>query len=80
MPSLVVSGRVSPPISQKSRRREAWRLLARGFGFADAVLREWRRRSRDRAALAMLDDRMLRDIGISRVDVWQEVDKPFWKR
>jgi uncharacterized protein YjiS (DUF1127 family) len=44
------------------------------------VLCEWRRRSRDRAQLAMLDERMLRDIGLSRSDVLAETDKPFWRR
>jgi uncharacterized protein YjiS (DUF1127 family) len=44
------------------------------------VLCKWRRRSRDRAQLAMLDERMLRDIGLSRSDVLAETDKPFWRR
>ena len=44
-----------------------------------AVLREWHRRSRDRAALAAFDDRMLRDIGITRVDALYEINKPFWR-
>jgi len=33
---------------------------------AFATLREWRRRTRDRNLLAAPDDRMLRDIGITR--------------
>ena len=44
------------------------------------VLREWRRRARDRAELAALDDRTLRDIGVARVDVWREIYKPFWRK
>jgi uncharacterized protein YjiS (DUF1127 family) len=55
------------------------RLLARARGAAAGIVREWRRRSRDRAQLAMLDDRMLRDIGITRADVWRECNKPFWR-
>ncbi len=43
------------------------------------ALRKWRHRSRSRAALATLDDRMLKDIGITRIDVWREVNKPFWR-
>jgi uncharacterized protein YjiS (DUF1127 family) len=34
-----------------------------------AVLREWRRRRRNRRELAALDDRTLRDIGLSRGDI-----------
>jgi uncharacterized protein YjiS (DUF1127 family) len=47
---------------------------------AGGVVREWHRRSRDRAKLAMLDDRMLRDIGVTRADVWYECNKPFWRK
>ena len=46
---------------------------------AAAVLREWRRRQRSRAALAGLDARMLRDIGISRGEALCEINKPFWR-
>jgi uncharacterized protein YjiS (DUF1127 family) len=45
-----------------------------------ALVREWRRRVRGRAELAALDDRTLRDIGLSRVDIWHEIDKPFWRK
>ena len=36
-------------------------------------------RRRQRVALARLDDRMLRDIGLTTADVEGEVMKPFWK-
>jgi uncharacterized protein YjiS (DUF1127 family) len=36
-------------------------------------------RRRQRVALARLDDRMLRDIGLTSADVEGEVSKPFWK-
>ena len=39
----------------------------------------WQDRRRQRHALARLDDRMLRDIGITRGDVWREINKPFWR-
>ena len=39
---------------------------------------EWNERSSQRRRLAEVGPRMLKDIGISRVDVWQEVNKPFW--
>jgi uncharacterized protein YjiS (DUF1127 family) len=44
-----------------------------------ATLREWRRRARDRAQLGTLDDRMLRDIGITRADAVFLSSKPFWR-
>lgn len=37
------------------------------------------RRQRQRICLARLDDRMLRDMGISRIDAERESAKPFWR-
>ncbi|MDH3280677.1 MAG: DUF1127 domain-containing protein [Gammaproteobacteria bacterium] len=39
----------------------------------------WQDRSRQRQQLARLSSSQLKDIGISRADVWCEVNKPFWK-
>lgn len=39
----------------------------------------WYDRSRERQALLSLDDHMLRDIGLSSADVWDEARKPFWR-
>lgn len=39
----------------------------------------WQRRLIDRRSLESLDERMLRDIGVTRADVHQEASKPFWK-
>jgi len=58
------------------RRRAARRVWP---SRAIAVLREWRSRNRGRAQLAKLDDRLLRDIGLTRADVWLELNKPFWR-
>ena len=56
-----------------ARPRRHWTLQA-----LDTFL-EWRERARQRHALARLDDRMLRDIGLSRADVYREYRKPFWR-
>ncbi|HYF09369.1 MAG TPA: DUF1127 domain-containing protein [Acetobacteraceae bacterium] len=42
-------------------------------------VRLWRRRSRERAMLASLDDRLLRDIGLTRCDIAGETSKFFWR-
>jgi uncharacterized protein YjiS (DUF1127 family) len=50
-------------------------------GWAGAVIATvtlWMERSRNRRALAALDDYRLRDIGVSRFDAEQECAKPFW--
>ncbi len=43
-----------------------------------ALLRTWYMRSRQRRALAQLDHYLLRDCGLTREQVEQEIDKPFW--
>ena len=48
---------------------------ARGF----EILLRWQRRANERHALAHLDDRMLRDLGLSRSEVARELRKPFWR-
>jgi len=43
------------------------------------TFREWRRRVRDRSRLGELDERMLKDIGITRSDAEFLMNKPFWR-
>ena len=38
----------------------------------------WSTRLHERRALAEMDDRMLRDIGIDRLQAQREADRPFW--
>ena len=73
--------------------RAAWaarRGLASGFvrharSWSRAVARAidlllvWQQRARDRRQLESLSDHMLRDIGLTRADVYAEASKPFWR-
>jgi uncharacterized protein YjiS (DUF1127 family) len=43
------------------------------------LIGRWIERTRQRQALAALDDHSLRDIGITRVDAAGECGKPFWR-
>lgn len=54
-------------------------VLAAGLRLAVARLRTWRERARERRQLLAMDDRALRDIGISRVDALREANKPVWR-
>ena len=65
---------------RRVRRRAMHPSLREGLNRVFAALHEWRRRSRDRAELARFDERMLSDIGITRADVWREINKPFWRK
>ncbi|MCZ6858767.1 MAG: DUF1127 domain-containing protein [Alphaproteobacteria bacterium] len=49
--------------------------VVRGF----EVLLLWQSRANQRHALAHLDDRMLRDLGLSRAEAVWESRKPFWR-
>ena len=60
----------------------AWRpKRAPNHPFAAAWIRvtSWIERARQRNARAGLDDAMLRDIGITRVEAARECGKPFWR-
>lgn len=43
------------------------------------LLRLWRQRARTRSKLAMLDERLLADAGISHGERMAELSKPFWR-
>ena len=49
------------------------------FGAAIERVLVWQERAAQRHHLAELDDRMLRDIGITRVDVMREYNKAPWQ-
>lgn len=62
-------------IPRVTARRAGVRRLV---DLADVVL-AWLDRARQRRALLKLDDRMLKDIGLNRLDVARETEKPFWR-
>jgi uncharacterized protein YjiS (DUF1127 family) len=69
-----------PDLIRHETQRQASRHLLSGFARGmRGVLREWWRRKNDRRELARLDERMLRDIGLTRFDVDYEINKPFWR-
>ncbi|MDP3844918.1 MAG: DUF1127 domain-containing protein [Pseudomonas sp.] len=41
-------------------------------------LRRWAELSRERRQLAMLSDGALKDLGLSRADIYQETERLFW--
>src|SRR6516165_10123392 len=44
-----------------------------------ALVGTWRRRVGGRRELALMSDRSLRDIGLTRYDAFQEIRRPFWR-
>lgn len=59
-----------PRAGPAAPRRLLDRLIA-GF-------RLWLELERSRRQLAMLDERQLKDIGLTRGEIQLEIDKPFW--
>ncbi len=53
--------------------------LKNGISSLQSKLHLWRERSRQRKALTQLSPYLLKDIGVSRSDAMNEVQKPFWK-
>jgi uncharacterized protein YjiS (DUF1127 family) len=68
-----------PLINCQARRPT---LAARATAAAKAVAGKvdvWRARLRERHAFSLIDERDLRDLGLSRYDVQRELAKPFWR-
>lgn len=61
----------------------ALRLLGHEIGFFAIHICDrlalWHTRSRERASLASLDERMRKDIGVARPDIAREAAKRFWQ-
>ena len=53
--------------------------LAGTFTAFGQILATWRRRARERNELSRLDQRTIRDLGLSEGDVVFEASKPFWR-
>lgn len=77
-----------PELPSGRRTLPSWKIWL-GMGAAklahDALtlmqaLAELGERRRQRRALLSLDDRILKDIGLTRADVWLEARKPPWRR
>jgi len=65
----------------RGRSGQGHAVLALGDAWDHAVasVRKWRRRTRERGELVALDDRMLKDIGLTRADAEFLGNKPFWR-
>jgi uncharacterized protein YjiS (DUF1127 family) len=67
-------------ISVATFLRSSGLLRAAGlFDEAIETLFRWHAHARARRDLALLDDWMLHDIGVTRADVEREWRKPFWR-
>jgi uncharacterized protein YjiS (DUF1127 family) len=76
-PSMLTAIPSSAPASASALRASVSAELG-AFSFRSVVARfaEHRRRQRAIAPLEALDDRMLRDIGLPRCEIWYRVNHP----
>lgn len=75
-----MSSRRQPAIAKPEFPFACHRSLAAAMLAAFAWSVRCRERSAQRRALAQLDDRLLRDVGLNRIDVAAECGKSFWVR
>ncbi|HET9536212.1 MAG: DUF1127 domain-containing protein [Mesorhizobium sp.] len=69
----------APSVKLIAGHRRAPILLVRLARTGFDTLGRWRARQIQRSKLASLDDHMLRDIGLTRLDRRRECAKPFWR-
>jgi uncharacterized protein YjiS (DUF1127 family) len=68
-----------PPQPYSRWRAKERRQTIHPAAAAVALIARWIDRSRQRDALATLEDHMLHDIGITRAEAARECRKPFWR-
>jgi uncharacterized protein YjiS (DUF1127 family) len=70
---------LSPPRTYSPRHPKERRGPVQPVAATFSLIAGWIERMRQRQALADLEDHMLRDIGITRVEAARECRKPFWR-
>jgi uncharacterized protein YjiS (DUF1127 family) len=53
-------------------------VLQRWWTSAGKQIARWRKLHHERIQLASLSDDALKDIGLSRADAYEEINRPFW--
>ncbi|NQU58125.1 MAG: DUF1127 domain-containing protein [Rhodospirillales bacterium] len=55
------------------------RLLVSNLARIVEIFALWQSRSTARSCLGEFDERLLRDMGLTRVEALREINKPFWR-
>jgi uncharacterized protein YjiS (DUF1127 family) len=76
---LVTAVLHEPALAVDARSRQAPVRAPRWLRRARDTIRLWQERSDGRQQLLRLDDHVLRDIGITRLQAETEANKPFWR-
>lgn len=70
---------ITPPHSPRLTNRRFGPVIVTVVRTVMDMLIRWQERSNMRKQLAEMDERMLKDIGISHAQVRWEAAKPFWR-
>jgi uncharacterized protein YjiS (DUF1127 family) len=76
---VVMEVRASTPARGILTAPGFWLGLKSSGARALVGLLQWHEIARQRRALLTLNDRMLKDIGITRADAEREASRPFWR-
>ncbi len=69
------------PIGRDKQLEYGWGDVLRWYAVrAWRTIEIWQERARQRRALDGLSDAALKDIGLTKADVWSEVQKPRWRK
>ncbi len=79
MTNVQCSALQSPAVDASQSARDVIARLARLPLAILGILLVWQERGQQRRHLAALDDRLLRDMGMSRADAAREAAIPFWR-
>lgn len=70
----------NPCVAETNDKTPLQTRLAKGLVGLFETIHSWNERQRSLHQLAQLDDRMLKDIGLSKADVAREQEKSAWVR
>jgi uncharacterized protein YjiS (DUF1127 family) len=62
-----------------TKRRYGWHRFRYAMAACARLIARWAERARQRRILATFDDRLLSDIGVTRLEAEREARKPFWR-
>ncbi len=79
MTNVQCSALQSPTVDASQSARDVIARLARLPLAILGILLVWQERGQQRRHVAALDDRLLRDMGISRAEAAREAAVPFWR-
>jgi len=75
---MISNARRMEPDRRQRRAAPAARMLRNAAVWLALALLRWQELAQQRRRLLALDDRMLKDIGITRAEAMREGTRPFW--